>query len=72
MAPGLLYDMLPYAMDYAPFTTPHVVNQLQLLLFAALAFTLLIRTGLYPPELRSVNLDVDVVYRRGCRPAGTR
>ena len=64
VAPELLYGILPYAMDYAPYTTPHVVNQLQLLLFAALAFTVLIRTGLYPPEIRSVNLDVDVVYRK--------
>lgn len=62
--PELLYGILPYAMDYEPYTTPHVVNQLQLLLFAAMAFTVLIRTGLYPPEIRSVNLDVDVVYRR--------
>jgi multicomponent Na+:H+ antiporter subunit D len=69
VAPALLYDILPHAMDYEPFTTPHVINQLQLLLLAALAFTLLVRTGLYPPELRSVNLDVDVVYRRAL-PSG--
>jgi multicomponent Na+:H+ antiporter subunit D len=64
VAPGLLYGLLPYAVDYAPYTTPHVINQLQLLLLAAMAFTVLIRTGVYPPEIRSVNLDVDVVYRR--------
>jgi multicomponent Na+:H+ antiporter subunit D len=63
-APGLLYSMLPYPTDYVPYTVPHVVNQLQLLLLASMAFTLLVRTGLYPPELRSVNLDADVVYRR--------
>jgi multicomponent Na+:H+ antiporter subunit D len=64
VAPGLLYGMLPYDMDYAAYTTAHVVNQLQLLLLAALAFTLLVRTGRYPPEIRSVNLDADAVYRR--------
>ncbi len=64
VAPSMLYELLPYAMDYEPYTTAHVVNQLQLLLFAALAFTVLIRTGLYPPEVRSVNLDVDVIYRK--------
>lgn len=69
VAPTLLYDMLPYAMDYEVFTTAHVVNQLQLLLFAALAFTLLVRTGHYPPEIRSVNLDFDAVYRRAV-PSG--
>lgn len=64
VAPGLLYGILPYAVDYAPYTAPHVINQLQLLLLAAMAFTMLIRTGLYPPEVASVNLDADVVYRR--------
>ncbi|QFG24600.1 Na(+)/H(+) antiporter subunit D [Actinomadura sp. WMMB 499] len=64
VAPDLLYGLLPYDMDYTAYTVPHVVNQVQLLLFASLAFTLLMRTGLYPPELPSVNLDADVVYRR--------
>lgn len=62
--PGLLYGLLPYPMDYQPYTTYHVVNQVQLLLLASMAFTVLIRTGLYPPEIRSINLDADVVYRR--------
>jgi multicomponent Na+:H+ antiporter subunit D len=64
VAPGLMYGILPHAVDYAPYTAPHVINQLQLLLLAAMAFTMLIRTGLYPPEVPSVNLDADVVYRR--------
>jgi multicomponent Na+:H+ antiporter subunit D len=64
VAPGWLYRILPYPVDYVPYTVPHVVNQLQLLLLASMAFTVLIRTGLYPPELRSVNLDLEVVYRR--------
>lgn len=69
VVPELLYGLLPYGMDYVPFTTPHVINQLQLLLLASLAFTLLVRTGIYPPELRSVNLDFDVVYRKSL-PSG--
>jgi multicomponent Na+:H+ antiporter subunit D len=71
VAPGWLYAILPYPVDYVPYTVPHVVNQLQLLLLASLAFTVLVRTGLYPPELRSVNLDFDVVYRKAL-PAGWR
>ena len=63
--PQPLYAMLPYPVDYHPYTTYHVINQLQLLLFSALAFTWLMRTGVYPPELRSTNLDFDVVYRKG-------
>lgn len=65
VAPGAFYELLPHEMDYAAYTVPHVVNQLQVLLFAALAFTVLVRTGLYPPEVRSVNLDLDAVYRKG-------
>jgi multicomponent Na+:H+ antiporter subunit D len=41
-----------------------VITQLQLLLFSALAFAFLMRTGLYPPETRSVNLDFDWIYRK--------
>jgi multicomponent Na+:H+ antiporter subunit D len=41
------------------------------LLFAMLAFVFLMRTGLYPPELPSVNVDFDVIYRKGL-PAATR
>lgn len=64
VAPSLLYGILPHPMDYTVYTTPHVINQLQLLLLASLAFTVLVRSGLYPPELRSVNLDFDALYRR--------
>jgi multicomponent Na+:H+ antiporter subunit D len=62
--PQPLYDLLPYPVDFRPYTTEHVVTQLQLLLFSALAFTVLMRTGIYPPELRSTNLDFDWFYRR--------
>ncbi|MBI1262439.1 MAG: Na(+)/H(+) antiporter subunit D [Rhizobiales bacterium] len=62
--PQALYAMLPYDVDYVPYTTSHVVSQLQLLMFAGLAFAMLIRFGLYPPEFRSVNLDFDWLYRR--------
>jgi multicomponent Na+:H+ antiporter subunit D len=62
--PQPLYDLLPYAVDYVPYTPTHVVTQAQLILFAAAAFAFLYRRGWYPPELRSTNLDFDVVYRR--------
>lgn len=39
-APGFLYAMLPYAVDYTPHTTYHLMETLQLLGFAALAFVL--------------------------------
>ncbi len=60
----LLYPLLPYTVDYAPYTTTHVLSQLQLLLFAALAFTTLMKLGWYPPEIPSLNLDFDWIYRK--------
>jgi multicomponent Na+:H+ antiporter subunit D len=62
--PAPLYAILPYAVDYVPYTAAHVITQLQLLMFSALAFAVLMRTGLYPPEQRSVNLDFDWTYRK--------
>ena len=62
--PQPLYDILPFPVNYEPYTVPHVVNMLQLLMWSALAFVFLQRTGLYPPELKSVNLDIDWFYRR--------
>ncbi|MCZ7654003.1 MAG: hypothetical protein M5R42_06455 [Rhodocyclaceae bacterium] len=61
--PHKLYALLPYVTEYEPYTASHVVAQLQLLFFSALAFAVLMRTGIYPPELRSVNLDSDWLYR---------
>ncbi|NJO35117.1 MAG: Na(+)/H(+) antiporter subunit D [Rhodospirillales bacterium] len=62
--PGVFYALLPFQADYRPYSLDHVVSQLQLLLWSALAFTVLMRTGIYPPELRSTNLDFDWFYRR--------
>jgi len=61
--PALLYALLPWDAAYAPYTYPHVIVQLQLLLFSALAFAWLKLTGIYPPELRSLNLDADWLWR---------
>tara|TARA_R110000868_G_scaffold65700_5_gene196194 strand:+ start:2064 stop:3779 length:1716 start_codon:yes stop_codon:yes gene_type:complete len=62
--PAPLYALLPFDVDYAPYTTAHVITQLQLLMFSALAFTMLMLTGIYPPVLKSTILDFDWVYRR--------
>ena len=65
--PGILYSLLPYPVEYVPYTAPHVVGQTQLLFFSALAFTLLLLSGIYPAEMRCVNLDADWFYRKGGR-----
>ncbi len=62
--PGPLYAILPFPVDFVPYTVTHVITQLQLLMFSALAFAVLMRFGIYPPELKSVNLDTDWFYRR--------
>jgi multicomponent Na+:H+ antiporter subunit D len=61
--PYPLYAILPYPVDYLPYTGAHVVGQLQLLMFGALAFCLLILSGYYPAEMRAINLDTDWFYR---------
>ncbi|MCU7930170.1 MAG: Na(+)/H(+) antiporter subunit D [Candidatus Thiodiazotropha sp. (ex Codakia rugifera)] len=67
--PQYLYSMLPWAVDYWPYDMTHVLAQLQLLFFSALAFVWLNKQGIYPPELRSTNLDVEWIYRKFI-PAG--
>jgi multicomponent Na+:H+ antiporter subunit D len=62
--PQQFYALLPLPMEYLPYTASHVLSQMQLLVFSALAFSWLMRNGIYPPELHSVNLDFDWTYRR--------
>jgi multicomponent Na+:H+ antiporter subunit D len=61
--PAMLYSLLPYPVDYSPYTVTHVLAQLQLLFFSALAFSWLKLSGLYPPEMRAINIDVEWTYR---------
>ncbi len=62
--PGLLYSLLPFETDYQPYTFDHVLVQMQLLIFALLAFLFLMKTGVHPPEVRATNIDSDVIYRK--------
>ena len=62
--PWVLYGLLPSPVDYAPYTAAHVMAQSQLLFFSALAFCWLKLSGLYPPELPSVNIDAEWLYRK--------
>jgi multicomponent Na+:H+ antiporter subunit D len=62
--PQMLYALLPYPVDYWPYDTTHVLAQMQLLAFSALAFTSLKLYHVYPPELRSIHLDAQWMYRR--------
>ncbi len=62
--PGPLYSLLPYTVNYEPYTTDHVLTQLQLLMFAVLAFTAMIRHDFHPHEMDTTNLDSDWFYRK--------
>ena len=59
--PEPLYAILPFDVDYVPYTTHHVLSQLQLLLFAGLAFFVLL------PQMKrtlTISLDFDWFYRQ--------
>ncbi len=62
--PQYLYALLPWKVDYWPYNTTHVLSQLQLLFFSALAFIWLNKQGIYPPELHAVNIDAEWLYRK--------
>lgn len=58
--PDLLYFMLPYEVNYVPYTAAHTVTQLQLLLFSGLAFFVML------PLMKrtlTISLDFDWFYR---------
>ncbi len=59
--PDVLYAMLPYPVNYVPYTAAHTVTQLQLLLFSGLAFFVML------PLMKrtlTISLDFDWFYRK--------
>jgi multicomponent Na+:H+ antiporter subunit D len=58
--PEPLYALLPYEVNYVPYTGAHVVMQLQLLLFSGLAFFVLLP---YLKPTLTMTLDTDWVWR---------
>jgi multicomponent Na+:H+ antiporter subunit D len=65
--PGPLYALLPFGVDYVPYTASHVVAQLQLLLFSGLAFFAMLG---WLGRTLTITLDIDWLYRNlGCRLA---
>ncbi len=59
-----LYRMLPYPVDYHPYTAYHISETLQILLFTAVGFFLLVKK--LEPE-PTISLDLDWFYRMGGR-----
>jgi multicomponent Na+:H+ antiporter subunit D len=59
--PQPLYELLPYPVNYEPYTAAHVLTQLQLLLFSGLAFFVLLP---FLKRTPTITLDTDWIYRR--------
>ncbi len=57
-----LYSILPFEVDFVPYTASRVVNQLQILLFSALAFFVMLK---YLQRTPTISLDTDWIYRKG-------
>ena len=62
--PSYLYAILPWEVEFWPYDTTHVLTQLQLLLFAVLAFVWMEKMGLHPHEVHAVNIDAEWLYRK--------
>jgi multicomponent Na+:H+ antiporter subunit D len=60
VVPGPLYALLPYPVEYVPYTGAHVVTQLQLLLFSGLAFFVMLT---WLRRTLTISLDTDWFYR---------
>ena len=67
--PATFYRLLPGGATlagggaYNPYDLTHVITQTQLLFFSSAAVFTLMLLKIYPPELRSTNLDAEWVYR---------
>ncbi len=59
--PQLLYPLLPYPVDYQPYSAGKVLFYLQLLLFSGLAFFLLLPLM---KRTETISLDTDWLWRR--------
>lgn len=59
-----LYGLLPFAIDYEPYTADNVIGQVQILLAGAFAFAVMVWLNLFPLRGDRTILDVDWFYRR--------
>ncbi len=66
--PALLYNVMPFPVDYAPFTFAKLIATTQLLVFSGIGFWLL--RGILGGK-DTITLDVDWFYRRTSRLAYT-
>ncbi|KFC74396.1 NADH dehydrogenase (Quinone) precursor [Bosea sp. LC85] len=62
--PQPLYALLPYPVEFEPYTGVHVTESLGVLMFTALGFVLFLKA--LDPE-NTISLDTDWFYRKGAR-----
>jgi multicomponent Na+:H+ antiporter subunit D len=62
--PQPLYALLPYPVDFEPYTGVHVTESLGVLMFTALGFVLFLKA--LAPE-QTISIDTDWFYRKGAR-----
>jgi multicomponent Na+:H+ antiporter subunit D len=65
--PDPLYLILPYPVDYQPYTVDHLVTQLQVLLFAGFAFFVMLKLM---RRTLTISLDFDWFYRKFLKEIG--
>ena len=63
--PAPFYNIMPFEVDFEPYTAAHVIQSLQLLVFTGFGFWLLV--GRLQGEAK-ITLDTDWLYRRAWRP----
>ena len=62
--PEYLYKMLPFPVNYHPYTAYHLAETMQLLGFTGLGFFIMVKKLKPKPKM---NLDLDWFYRKGAR-----
>jgi len=62
--PHVLYDLLPFAASYLPYTAEHVVWTMQIMLFTALGFFMLLK---HLGGESYITIDTDWFYRKGAK-----
>ncbi|OQX21845.1 MAG: hypothetical protein BWK75_02255 [Candidatus Altiarchaeales archaeon A3] len=59
--PLVLYDLLPYIVDFVPYTLSHVSTEIAFLMFALLAFFMFLKYGV---GTQTISIDADWIYRK--------
>ncbi len=62
--PDYLYKMLPFPVNYHPYTSYHLAETMQILGFTGLGFFIMVKKLKPKPK---INLDLDWFYRKGAR-----